>query len=161
MLHLKLLFCSVAARNAWKKKSLKEAFLSGSDDHLIRHQMAGHSDGVWQQFSIPFVFRQWKRQSAGQKMESHRVNSKIHWGGQNFSALQLHRLKWRKKIPSNQKRGKSQGEPSYGSEAQRCKTFLNVKSTGVMIIKESDGQKRAASQKVTKDRRGNLRALYS
>ena len=40
-----------------------------------------------------------------------------------------------------------------------------MKSTGllkrVMIIKESDGQKRAASQKVTKDRRGNLRALYS
>ena len=98
----------------------------------------------------------------GQKVESHRVNPnlKIHWGGQNFSALQLHRLKWRKKVPSNQKRGKSQGEPSYGSEAQRCKTFLNVKSTGVMIIKESDGQKRAASQKVTKDRRGNLRALY-
>ena len=52
MLHLKLLFCSVAARNAWKKKSLKEAFLSGSDDHLIRHQMAGHSDGVWQQFHL-------------------------------------------------------------------------------------------------------------
>ena len=52
MLHLKLLFCSVAARNAWKKRSLKEAFLSGSDDHLIRHQMAGHSDGVWQQFHL-------------------------------------------------------------------------------------------------------------
>ena len=67
----------------------------------------------------------------GQKVESHRVNPnlKIHWGGQNFSALQLHRLKWRKKVPSNQKRGKSQGEPSYGSEAQRSKTFLNVKST--------------------------------
>ena len=69
---------------------------------LRKVSLSGHSDGVWQHFLIPFLFRQWKRQSGGQKVASHRVNlssvincTEAAKTFQQLLVLYQHRLKWR------------------------------------------------------------------